>query len=148
MNKRRSFMKSAMSLGAGATMGAMAAAAAPGDRTAGLGGIRLGNLYFSSGLTGVRAEARKDPLAFGGDIKEQTQKILELHKSNLESMGSSLENVLKVTVFLADVKTEKNAMNEVYGKFFPKDAPARSAFGVDFPDTATRVEIELVAWIP
>ena len=96
----------------------------------------------------VYGEARKDPLAFGGDIKEQTQKILELHKSNLESMGSSLENVLKVTVFLADVKTEKNAMNEVYGRFFPKDPPARSAFGIQFPDTATRVEIELVAWIP
>jgi enamine deaminase RidA (YjgF/YER057c/UK114 family) len=46
------------------------------------------------------------------------------------------------------VKTEKNAMNEVYGRFFPKDPPARSAFGIQFPDTATRVEIELVAWIP
>ena len=148
MNKRRSFMKSAIGLGAAGTMGAMAAGAATGDRAAVQGGIRFGNLYFSSGLTGVRAEARKDPLAFGGDIKEQTQKILELHKANLESMGSSLENVLKVTVFLADVKTEKNAMNEVYGRFFPKDPPARSAFGIQFPDTATRVEIELVAWIP
>ena len=147
MNKRRSFMKSAMSLGAGATMGAMAAAAAPGDRTAGLGGIRLGNLYFSSGLTGVRPEARKDPLAFGGDIKEQTHTILKAHRANLESMGSSLDKVLKVTVFLADVKTEKNAMNEVYAPYFPKEAPARSAVGVQFPDTATRVEIELVAWI-
>ena len=131
-------------------MAAMAAAAAtgPNARAKAAGGIRLGNLYFSSGLTGVRDEARKDPLAFGGDIKEQTKRILELHKEHLESMGSSLENVLKVTVFLADVKTEKNAMNEVYGRFFPKDPPARSAFGIQFPDTATRVEIELVAWIP
>jgi len=72
MNKRRSFMKSAMGLGAAGTMGAMAAGAATGDRSAVQGGIRLGNLYFSSGLTGVRPEARKDPLAFGGDIKEQT----------------------------------------------------------------------------
>jgi 2-iminobutanoate/2-iminopropanoate deaminase len=148
MNKRRNFMKSAMSLGAGATMGAMAANAAPGDRTAGPGGIRLGNLYFSSGLTGVRPEARKDPLVFGGDIKEQTHTILKAHRANLESMGSSLEKVLKVTVFLADVKTEKNAMNEVYAQYFPKEAPARSAVGVQFPDTATRVEIEVVAWIP
>src|SRR6266704_1353276 len=131
-------------------MGAMAAAAAtgPAGRAKAAGGIRLGNLYFSSGLTGVRAEARKDPLAFGGDIKEQTQKILELHKANLESMGSALENVLKVTVFLAEVKTEKNAMNEVYGSFFSKDAPARAASGIQFPDTATRVAIELVASIP
>ena len=150
MEQRRNFLKSAAKLGSAGAMGAMAAAAAtgPAERIKVAGGFRLGNLYFSSGLTGVRAEVRKDPLAFGGDIKEQTQKILELHKANLESMGSSLANVLKVTVFLADVKTEKNAMNEVYGRFFPKDAPARSAFGVDFPDTATRVEIELVAWIP
>jgi 2-iminobutanoate/2-iminopropanoate deaminase len=112
------------------------------------GGWRIGNLYYSSGLTGVRPEARKDPLAFGGDIKEQTRRTLEQHKKNLESLGSSLENVIKVTVFLADVKTEKNAMNEVYAEFFPKNAPARSAFGVEFPDVATRVEIELVAWIP
>jgi 2-iminobutanoate/2-iminopropanoate deaminase len=112
------------------------------------GGIRLGNLFFTSGLTGVRPEARKDPLAFGGDIKEQTHTILKNHKANLEAIGSSMENVLKVTVFLADVKTEKNAMNEVYAQYFPKNAPARSAVGVEFPDTATRVEIELVAWVP
>jgi 2-iminobutanoate/2-iminopropanoate deaminase len=134
--------------GAGGAMAMMAQAAENGTRARAQGGIRLGNLYFSSGLTGVRQEARKDPLAFGGDIKEQTERILEAHKKNLEAMGSSLANVLKVTVFLADVKTEKNAMNEVYAKYFPKDAPARSAVGVDFPDTQTRVEIELVAWIP
>ena len=126
----------------------MAAAAASAARARVAGGIRSGNLYFSSGLTGVRPEARKDPLAFGGDVKEQTHTILKLHKANLESLGSSLENVLKVTVFLADVKTEKNAFNEVYAQYFPRDAPARSAVGAEFPDTATRVEIELVAWIP
>jgi 2-iminobutanoate/2-iminopropanoate deaminase len=112
------------------------------------GGWKIGNVYYSSGLTGVRPEARKDPLAFGGDIKEQTRRTLEAHKKNLESLGSGLQHVVKVTVFLADVKTEKNAMNEVYGEFFPKNAPSRSAFGVEFPDVATRVEIELVAWVP
>lgn len=129
-------------------MAAMAAAAATGNRAKAPGGIRVGNLYFSSGLTGVRPEARKDPLAFGGDIKEQTRTILELHKKNLEQMGSSLEKVIKVTVYLADVKTEKSAMNEVYAQFFPKDAPSRAAIGVEFPDTATRLEIELVAYVP
>jgi len=148
MRKRRAFLQSAIGLGAGGSMAAMASAAAPGGRTRVGGGIRAGNLFFSSGLTGVRPEARKDPLAFGGDIKEQTHTILKLHKANLEALGSSLENALKVTVFLADVKTEKNAFNEVYAQYFPKDPPARSAIGVEFPDTATRVEIELVAWIP
>jgi 2-iminobutanoate/2-iminopropanoate deaminase len=129
-------------------MAVMAQAAEGGSRAKVQGGVRLGNLFFSSGLTGVRPEAAKDPLAFGGDIKEQTERILQAQQKNLEALGSSLANVLKVTVFMADVKTEKNAMNEVYAKFFPKDAPARSAVGVEFPDTATRVEIELVAWIP
>jgi 2-iminobutanoate/2-iminopropanoate deaminase len=148
MKQRRAFLSSMAGLGAGGAMAAMAHAAAPGGRARVPGGVRVGNLYFSSGLTGVRSEARKDPLAFGGDVKEQTHTILKLHQKNLEAAGSSLENVIKVTVFLADVKTEKNAFNEVYAQYFPKDPPARSAIGVDFPDMATRVEIELVAWIP
>jgi 2-iminobutanoate/2-iminopropanoate deaminase len=150
--KRREFMKRAAGLGGGAAalagMAALAQGASSGGRVRAPGGVRIGNLYFSSGLTGVREEARKNPLAFGGDIKEQTERILEMHKKNLEAMGSSLENVIKVTVYLADVKTEKNAMNEVYARYFPKDPPARSAIGAEFPDTATRVEIELVAWVP
>jgi 2-iminobutanoate/2-iminopropanoate deaminase len=139
MQKRRAFFKTAAGLGAGGAMASMALAASPGGRARGPGGIRVGNLYFSSGLTGVRQ---------GNDIKDQTRIVLETHKQNLEKMGSSLENVIKVTVLLADVRKEKPAMNEVYAQFFPKDAPARSAFGVEFPDDATRVEIELVAWIP
>ena len=147
--KRRGFLKSALGLGAGGGMAAMAAAAAGSSEIVKApGGIRVGNLYFSSGLTGVRAEARKDPLAFGGDVKEQTRNILDAHKKNLEAMGSSLENVLKVTVFMADIKTEKPAMNEVYATYFKGHSPSRSAIGVDFPDVATRLEIELVAWIP
>jgi 2-iminobutanoate/2-iminopropanoate deaminase len=148
-SRRREFVRLGGATGAAGAMATMAQAAETGGRKMKVqGGIRLGNLFFSSGLTGVRPDARKDPLAFGGDIKEQTDRIMQAHKANLEALGSSLENVLKVTVFLADVKTEKNAMNEVYGKYFPKEAPARSAFGVEFPDTQTRVEIELVAWIP
>ena len=146
--KRRGFLKSAVGMGAGAGMAGMAAMAATGDRVKAPGGIRVGNLYFSSGLTGVREEARKNPLAFGGDVKEQTHNILKAHKANLEKMGSSLENVLKVTVFMADIKTEKPAMNEVYGEYFKSNAPSRSAIGVEFPDVATRLEIELVAWVP
>jgi len=147
-NKRRGFLKSAFGMGAGGSMLAMAAMAASGDRVKAPGGIRVGNLYFSSGLTGVRADARKDPLAFGGDVKEQTHNIIKAHKANLEAMGSSLENVLKVTVYMADIKTEKPAMNEVYGEYFKSNAPSRTAIGVDFPDVATRLEIELVAWVP
>jgi 2-iminobutanoate/2-iminopropanoate deaminase len=148
MKSRRIILKSALGMGAGTAVAAMAAPAAPGGRTPVKGGIRLGNLFFSSGLTGVRPEARQDPRVPSGDIKEQTDRILKAHQANLEALGSSLENVLKVTVFLADVKNEKQGMNEVYAQYFPKTPPARSAVGVTFPDEATRVEIELVAWVP
>jgi len=145
MRNRRSMLKAAVGVGAGA---AVAAGAAPSGRAQVKGGIRLGNLFFSSGLTGLRPEARKDPTAPAGDIKEQTDRILKQHQANLEALGSSLENVVKVTVFLADVRKEKQGMNEVYAQYFPKNAPARSAIGASFPDDATRVEIELVAWVP
>ena len=144
-NTRRVFF----SLAAGAASAAFVPtpALAAGKRKV-AGGVIAGNLFFSAGLTGVRPEARKDPLAFGGDVREQTHTIMKAHKANLEAVGSGLEHVIKVTVFLADVKTEKNAFNEAYAQYFPKDAPARSAVGAEFPDTATRVEIELVALIP
>ena len=145
--KRRAFLRSAAGLGAAAAL-PVAAQAAETSRMKAPDGIRVGNLYFSGGLAGMRPEAEKDPLSFGGDIKEQTKRALDAHKANLEKMGSSLANVVKVTVFLADVKTEKHAMNEVYFQYFPKDAPARSAIGVEFPESNQRVEIELVAWVP
>jgi 2-iminobutanoate/2-iminopropanoate deaminase len=141
---RREMLTAAAAFGAAAPL----AQAAGSGKIRVQGGVRMGNLFFSSGLTGVRPEARKDPHAFGGDIREQTHAILKAHKANLEALGSSLDHVLKVTAFLADVKTEKNAFNEVYAQYFPKDPPARTALGGIFPDTQTKVEIELVAWIP
>ncbi|MBM3740952.1 MAG: RidA family protein [Acidobacteria bacterium] len=146
---RRRFLSTAAGVTAvGAAAAARPAAAATTGKRKVQGGTLLGNMFFSSGLTGVRAEARKDPHAFGGDVKEQTHNIMKAHKANLEALGSSLENVVKVTVFLADVKTEKGAFNEAYAEYFKKDAPSRTALGGIFPDTQTKVEIELVAWIP
>ncbi len=137
MKGRRAVLKSAMALGTFGSMAAMAEAAQGGKRTPVKGGIRLGNLFFSSGLT-----------APGADVTEQTHGILKAHKANLEAAGSSLENVLKVTVFMADIRKEKPAMNKAYAEYFRKGAPSRSAIGVQFPDDETRLEIELVAWIP
>ncbi len=144
---RRRFLSSAAVVAAAGAAAAVPAAAAPMKKKV-AGGTVMGNWFFSSGLTGVRAEARKDPHAFGGDVKEQTHTIMKAHKANLEALGSSLENVVKVTAFLADVKTEKNGFNEAYAQYFPKDAPSRTALGGIFPDNQTKVEIELVAWIP
>jgi 2-iminobutanoate/2-iminopropanoate deaminase len=135
--RRRKFIAGAAAGAALGAAGAMPAAAATAPKQKVNGGVKLGNTFYTTGLTGK-----------GANIAEQTHDIMKKHKANLEALGSSLENVVKVTAFLADVKNEKPAFNEAYAPYFPKDAPARTALGAIFPDEQTRVEIELVAWVP
>jgi 2-iminobutanoate/2-iminopropanoate deaminase len=144
--RRRSFLRDATTGGL-AGMAAMAVAtpsqAAGGKIEKTPAGLRLGNLIFTSGLTGVADGP------FGGTIEEQTRTTLAKHKKNLEAAGTSLDNVLKVVVFMADIKVEKPAMNTVYAEFFTGPVrPSRSAVGVEFPDAKTKVEIEMIAWVP
>lgn len=148
-NERRNFISNAAKIGGVAGMAALAMAV-PGQAAGGKieknkAGVRLGNLLFTSGLTGVE---RGDASSFGGSVGQQTRAILQKHKDNLEAVGSSLDNVLKVTVFMADIKVEKPAMNKAYAEFFTGHKPSRSAIGVEFPDSRTKVEIEMIAWIP
>jgi enamine deaminase RidA (YjgF/YER057c/UK114 family) len=69
---------------------------------------------------------------------------MENMKSFLERNGSSMDDVVKCTVFLADIK-EWAAMNEVYVTFFPRNRPARSALGTTGLARNARVEIECIA---
>jgi 2-iminobutanoate/2-iminopropanoate deaminase len=132
--QRRHFLKAAALAG-------LAAAPSPAAATSGKkkveGGVKLGNMFYSTGLTGK-----------GTTVGEQTDDIMKKHKANLEALGSSMENVVKVTAFLADVRKEKPEFNKAYAPYFTKEAPARTALGAIFPDDQTRVEIELVAWVP
>ncbi|MBK5295388.1 MAG: RidA family protein [Acidobacteriia bacterium] len=132
--KRRLFLKGAALTGIAASP---AVAAATSGKQKVDGGVKLGNTFYSSGLTGK-----------GSTIGEQTDDIMKKHKANLQALGSSLDNVVKVTAFLADVRKEKPEFNKAYAPYFPKDAPSRTALGAIFPDDQTRVEIELVAWVP
>jgi 2-iminobutanoate/2-iminopropanoate deaminase len=79
-----------------------------------------------------------------GDISVQTQRVLENLKAVLEACGSSLEGVLKTTVFLKDM-AEFPKMNEVYGRYFPANPPARATVEVARLPRDVRVEIEMVA---
>ncbi len=148
-NERRDFMRDAAKMGGAAGMAALAMAvpsqAAGGKVEKNKAGVRVGNLLFTSGLTGTR---KGGPSDFGGSVEEQTRTILQKHKDNLEAVGSSLDNVLKVVVYQADIKVEKPAMNKAYAEFFTGHKPSRSAVGVEFPDSRTKVEIEMIAWVP
>jgi 2-iminobutanoate/2-iminopropanoate deaminase len=101
--------------------------------------VRAGGLLFLSGQVGVR-DGRT-----GEGIEEQTRFTLENIRDTLAEAGGSLEDVVKVTVFLTDMSLWP-AMNDVYREYFPHDPPARSALGATglaLPDLL--VEIECVA---
>lgn len=80
-------------------------------------------------------------------IEEATEQALNNVKAILEAAGSSMANVIKVTVFMADL-SEFVAMNEVYARFFPQNPPARSAFQVAALPKEARIEIEAIAVVP
>jgi reactive intermediate/imine deaminase len=104
--------------------------------------VRLNNTLYLSGALGIVPGTRS--LAEGG-IQPETRQTLENITKTLENSGSSIENVVKCTVLLADV-AEWSAMNEVYKTFFD-DKPARTAVGVGGLPLNARVEIECIAWI-
>ena len=79
-----------------------------------------------------------------GGIQEQTRQALENIKAVLEAAGTSLENVVKVTVFLADIN-DFAAFNAVYAEYFPQDPPARSAIQAGALPLNARIEIETIA---
>jgi reactive intermediate/imine deaminase len=104
--------------------------------------VRVGNTLYLSGALGIVPGTRN--LAAGGILGE-TQQALENISTTLENFGSSMDNVVKCTVFLADIR-EWAAMNEIYKTFFP-NKPARSAVGISGLGLSARVEIECIAVI-
>jgi 2-iminobutanoate/2-iminopropanoate deaminase len=105
--------------------------------------VRVGNMLYLSGQIGITPGTRQ--LADTG-IAGQTHQTLENIKAVLDSAGSSLERVVKCTVFLADIK-DFAAMNEVYAAYFPKDPPARSTVEVSGLVLGARIEIECIATV-
>lgn len=79
-----------------------------------------------------------------GSIEEQTELVLKNLRAVLEASGSSLENVVKATVFLQDMN-DFSRMNEVYAKFFKPPFPARAAVQVARLPRDVKVEIEAIA---
>jgi reactive intermediate/imine deaminase len=103
--------------------------------------VKVGNIIYLSGQVGNRIGTRE--LVPGG-IAAQTRQALDNIHAVLEAAGSSMDQVFKCTVFLADI-AEYGAMNEVYASYFPKDPPARSTVAGSGLALGARVEIECMA---
>ena len=106
--------------------------------------VRAGDFLFLSGMIGF--DAGSDKVVPGG-IKPEARKALSLIQEALKRNGSSLADVVKCTVFLADI-AEWPAFNEVYVEFFKKPFPARSALATSGLARNARVEVECIAYVP
>lgn len=106
--------------------------------------VRAGDFLFLSGAIGEDATTGK--LAQGG-IQPEARQTLKNVKNVLEANGASLGDVVKCTVFLADI-AEWPAFNSVYREFFKKPFPARSAFAASGLAMNARVELECIAYVP
>lgn len=104
-------------------------------------GFRGGNLVFTSGQVGSDPETGK----VVESIEEQTRQTLANVEAVLEAAGCSRKDVIKATVFLADIR-DYDGMNKVYGSFFSKPYPARSCVEAKLANLKYKVEIEAIAY--
>ena len=107
-------------------------------------GIQAGNLVFTAGQIGL--DPATGEFAPGG-VGAQARRALQNVVAVLEAAGTSYANVVKVTVFLADMGDFK-AVNEIYAEFFTEPYPARSAVAVKDLPLGALVEIEAIAVRP
>jgi reactive intermediate/imine deaminase len=105
--------------------------------------VRVGQLLFLSGQIGNEPGTTK---MVPGGIKPETRQTMENIKAALERHGSSMAEVVKCMVFLADI-SEWSAMNEIYIEYFPVNPPARSALGANGLALGARTEIECIATV-
>ena len=105
--------------------------------------VRTGNLIFASGQIPI------DPATgefVAGGIAEQTEQVLRNLTAVLEAAEAGLDQVVKTTVFLADMD-DFTAMNEVYGRFFGENPPARATVQAARLPRDARVEIDAIAFV-
>ncbi|MGZ6163683.1 MAG: RidA family protein [Myxococcaceae bacterium] len=113
-----------------------------GERSTGLpfsAGVRGAGVLYLSGQVGL------DPVTgrlIAGDVAAQTERTLENIRALLESVGSSLDDVLRVGVFLTSMESFA-AMNEVYARYFRQPFPARTTVAVRELPMSAAVEIEM-----
>ena len=108
--------------------------------------VRSGDFIFLSGALGALPGVTPPQLVEGG-IEAETRQTMENIITVLDAAGATLEDLIKCTVFLADID-DYAAMNSVYIEYFPSDPPARSALAGSGLALGALVEIECIAAVP
>ncbi len=103
--------------------------------------VKAGGFVFLSGQVALDPASAQ---VVAGDVRAQTERVLKNLQAVLAAAGSSLAAVVKTTVFLADMN-DFAAMNEVYGRFFSSDPPARATVQAARLPKDVQVEIDLIA---
>ncbi len=103
--------------------------------------IKVGNMIFTSGQIALTPNGD----FLDEDIKTQTKQVCENLKAVLNEAGADISNVVKTTIFLADIN-DFGAVNEIYGEYF-SHKPARSTVAVKELPKSAKVEIECIAVI-
>jgi len=106
--------------------------------------VRAGDFIYVAGQGGVDPNTAR---FVEGGVEEQTRQTLENIEAILKAAGSGLDDVVKVSVFLKDVR-DFQAMNKVFAEFFKKTPPARTTVGVEFVVPEMLVEIDVIAYSP
>ncbi|MBF0709578.1 MULTISPECIES: RidA family protein [Bacillales] len=105
-------------------------------------GMIVNNIFYSSGQIPLKA----DGTLIDGAIEDQTHQVFQNVKAVLEAAGSSLENVVKTTVYIKDMN-QFSAINEIYGEYFNAHKPARSCVEVARLPKDALIEIEVIALV-
>lgn len=108
--------------------------------------VRTGDLLFLSGQIGALPGVTP-PQVIGGGVEAETRQTMENIVAVLEAAGLGLEDLVKCTVFLANID-DYSAVNEVYATFFSSEPPARSALAGSGLALGALVEIECIAAYP
>jgi len=107
-------------------------------------GVRAGQFLFLSGQIGI--DPASGALVSGG-VETETQRVLENLRAVLAAGGASFADVVKMTVYLADMN-DFSVFNAVYVGYFEADPPARATVGVVALPRGARIEIDAVALLP
>ena len=102
--------------------------------------VRVGDMLYCSGQIPLDSSGN----LITGDVRAQTEQVLRNVKAILDDQKLTFANVVKTTVYLADMQ-DFQAMNEVYGRHFPEAPPARTTIAAAGLPRGARVEIDVVA---